>query len=296
MDLTQYLNQKVARINSYLEKIGPSTEAFPPTIHQAMAYSLYAGGKRLRPVLVIAAAEAVGGADEIVLPTACAIEMIHTYSLIHDDLPAMDNDDYRRGKPTNHKVFGEAIAILAGDGLLTKAFEVLGGNLQIAQIKPAIAMQVIVEIAVAAGSQGLIGGQTVDIESEGKEVEPSTLNYIHQHKTGKLFKASIRSGALLSGAEEKQLESLSCYADHFGLAFQITDDILNVEGSTLIMGKAIGTDVERKKATFPIMYGLTQSKKMAEEAIGQAISSIEWMGTSSQPLIQIALHLLRRKS
>jgi len=250
----------------------------------------------LRPVLVIAAAEAVGGNEEMVLPTACAIEMIHTYSLIHDDLPAMDNDDYRRGKLTSHKVFGEAIAILAGDGLLTKAFEVLGSNLHIIQIKPETAMQVIVEIAVAAGSQGLIGGQTVDIESEGKEIEPSRLKYVHEHKTGMLFKVAIRSGAILSGADERQLESLSCYADHFGLAFQITDDILNVEGSSLTMGKAVGSDALRKKATFPNMYGVTQSKKMAEEAIEQAICSIEWMGVSTRPLVLIAQHLLRRNS
>lgn len=294
MDLAHYLTQKVNRINSFLERVGPNPEAYPPAIHQAMAYSLYGGGKRLRPILVIAAAEAVGGNEETVLPTACAIEMIHTYSLIHDDLPAMDNDDYRRGKPTNHKVFGEATAILAGDGLLTKAFEVLGLNSQLCQIEPAVAMQVIIEIAVAAGIQGLIAGQTVDLESEGRQVDFSTLNFIHQHKTGKLFKAAIRSGALLGGAKEKQLESLSSYADHFGLAFQITDDILNVEGSNLKMGKAVGTDVLRKKATFPTMFGLPQSKKMAEEAITQAISSIEWMGTSSQPLIQIAFHLLRR--
>jgi geranylgeranyl diphosphate synthase type II len=296
MDLSQYIIQKTVKINFFLEKIGPDPEAFPPAIHQAMAYSLYVGGKRLRPLLVIAAAEAVGGTDETVLPTACAIEMIHTYSLIHDDLPAMDNDDFRRGKPTNHKVFGEALAILAGDGLLTKAFEVLGSNMQFPQIKPAVAMQVIVEIAAAAGSQGLIGGQTVDIQSEGKEISPDILHYIHQHKTGKLFKVSIRSGALLGGADEKQLTSLSCYADHFGLAFQITDDILNVEGSALTMGKAVGTDAARKKATFPMMYGLIQSKKMAEEAIEQAISSIAWMGANSQPLTKLALHLLRRNN
>jgi len=294
VDLPQYFNQKITKINACLEKIGPNPEAFPPLIHQAMAYSLYAEGKRLRPVLVIAAAEAVGGNEETVLPTACAIEIIHTYSLIHDDLPAMDNDDYRRGKPANHKVFGEAIAILAGDGLLTMAFEILGRSLQLTCIKPATALQIIVEIAVAAGSQGLIGGQAVDIESEGKEIELSRLKYVHEHKTGMLFKAGIRSGAILSEADERQIESLSRYADHFGLAFQITDDVLNVEGSCLAMGKAVGSDVFRKKATFPSMYGLAQSKKMAEEAIEQAIANIEWMGVSIRPLVQIAQHLLRR--
>ncbi|KKM11761.1 hypothetical protein SY88_07020 [Clostridiales bacterium PH28_bin88] len=294
MDLETYLSSRLALVNHALERLIPSGEAYPQVIHQAMRYSTFAGGKRLRPILTLAAAEAVGGDPERALPTACALEMIHTYSLIHDDLPAMDNDDFRRGIPTCHKAYGEAMAILAGDALLTRAFEVLSGNAELPGVSPEVALRVIREVAEAAGSLGLIAGQVVDIQSEGVPVSTETLRYIHEHKTGVLFKTAVRSGALISMASEKKLVALTDYAGYLGLAFQITDDILDVEGTIEKLGKSVGSDEKKLKATYPALFGLARSKELAGEAVAQAISSLEGLGAPAEPLREMARYLLAR--
>lgn len=232
-------------LNEYL----PAAEVYPSTIHEAMRYSVFAGGKRLRPILTIAAAEAVGGSMEQVMPVACALELIHTYSLVHDDLPAMDNDDFRRGRPTNHKVYGEAMAILVGDALLTQAFEVIAGTA--VKVSPDKVNQVTLEIARAAGSLGLIGGQVVDTLSEDQVIDGQVLEYIHRHKTGALFRVAVRAGAILSGASAEELAALTTYAEQMGLAFQIKDDLLDIEGDEAKIGKPVGSDVKNKKPPIP---------------------------------------------
>lgn len=281
-------------IDRELEKYLPGQEEEPPMIHRAMRYSIFAGGKRLRPILVMAAAAAVGGSTEKVMPTACALEMIHTYSLIHDDLPVMDNDDYRRGRLTSHKVFGEAVAVLAGDALLTGAFELIACNGDIEGIPPRAVNKVILEVAKASGSKGMIGGQVVDMENENKTVDADTLKYIHGHKTAALFRAAIRAGAILSGADDKQLVALTNYANHMGLAYQITDDILDVEGSQEILGKPIGSDEKRGKSTYPSLFGMQESKKLANEAVKMAISELNIFGAEADILRDIADYLLLR--
>lgn len=279
-------------VDSALDKYLPSEKEPPEIIHQAMRYSVFAGGKRLRPILVMAAAEAVGGSIESVMPAACAMEMIHTYSLIHDDLPAMDDDDFRRGRPTNHKVFGEAMAVLAGDALLTHAFSVLAGSLEFSD--PEKVSLVIGEIAHAAGTFGMVGGQVMDIQSEGQEATEDILRYIHTHKTGALFIASVRSGGILSGANSRQLEVLTDYARHLGLAFQITDDILDVAGDSATLGKTVGSDQRKKKVTFPALYGLEQARIMAGEESERAVEIVEELGSAALPLQQIIRYLASR--
>ncbi len=292
MDIQEYLQEKRILIDTALDQYLPPAEEKPSTIHQAMRYSIFAGGKRLRPVLVLASAEAVRGNSSAVMPAACAMEMIHTYSLIHDDLPAMDDDDYRRGKLTNHKVFGEAMAILAGDALLTHAFSVLsrcGEYVSSDRVNRAIA-----EIAGFAGTMGMVGGQVADLESQGNEIGLEDLEYIHRNKTGALFMASVRSGAILSGADEKQLEALTAYGQHLGLAFQITDDILDVTGDSTKMGKATGSDRRKEKATFPALYGLEESVRMAEEESRRAVLIADALGSSAKPLGLIVQFLVSR--
>jgi geranylgeranyl diphosphate synthase, type II len=240
-----------------------------------MRYSLFAGGKRVRPILAIAATEAVGGTAEDVLPMACALECIHTYSLIHDDLPALDNDDYRRGRLTNHKVFGEANAILAGDALLTFAFELMGDVRQWKQFMPARVVQVIHEVAHAIGTFGMIGGQVVDLQMEGQDVELPTLQYIHAHKTGALIRASVRSGAILGGGSPAEVEALTHYGTHVGLAFQIVDDILDVEGASAVLGKTAGKDAAAGKPTYPALYGLDESRRRAEASMARALEALD---------------------
>ena len=292
MNLTHYLQERKALIDAALDKFLPSQEDIPATIHQAMRYSVFAGGKRLRPILVMAAAEAVGGASANVLPAACALEMIHTYSLIHDDLPAMDDDDFRRGKPTNHKVFGEAMAVLAGDALLTHAFFVLS---RLSGSAPADKINLVMEeMAKASGTFGMVGGQVADLQSEGKEVSREELHYIHSHKTAALFIASVRSGGILSNASDRQLEILTAYARHLGLAFQIIDDILDITGDTITLGKTIGSDMRKKKATFPVLYGLEQSRIMAQEESERAVEIVEELGSGAQPLQYIVRYLVSR--
>ena len=259
-----------------------------------MLYSVLAGGKRLRPVLVIAAAEAVGGNRKDVLPFAVAAEYIHTYTLIHDDLPALDNDDLRRGKPTNHKVFGEAIAILAGDALLTQAFYLMTHSGLMGSIPPGKLLQAAHDMTGAIGTSGMIGGQVVDIESEGKPINAETLEYIHIHKTGRLIKACIRAGAILSQAGVDQLESLSSYGEQIGLAFQIVDDILDITADQSLLGKDIGSDAEKEKATYPALYGLDESKKKAEKLVEEGIACLEDFGEEAEPLRSIGRFFTQR--
>jgi len=258
-DLQEYLKQKTSLVDAELQKVLPSEETLPFSLHRAMRYSMFAGGKRIRPILVLAAAEAVGGDAAGAMPAACALEMIHTYSLIHDDLPAMDDDDFRRGRSTNHKVFGEATAILAGDALLTEAFILLSSS-QAKGLDASTVRRVISIIARAAGSQGMVGGQVVDMESEGKAIDMATLQYIHTRKTGALLLASIQSGALLGGADEAQFDALTRYGEATGLAFQVADDILDIVGDQAELGKDVGSDQARGKATYPALLGLAEAR------------------------------------
>ena len=266
--------------------------AYDETLEKAMEYSLMAGGKRLRPVLLMAAADAVGKDGAAFLTTGCAIEMIHTYSLIHDDLPAMDNDDYRRGKPTNHKVFGDGIAVLAGDALLTLAFEVM---LRQEGAAPETIVTVVSEMSRAAGPYGMVGGQVLDLEGEGRRLDLAALRKIHMGKTGALFCAAIRSGAILAGAKEEELAALTLYAERFGLAFQITDDILDVTGDEAAIGKPVGSDVRNEKATYVTLTSLEKAKKLAEDAVDEAVAALDIFGERAAFLRDLALFLLGRK-
>jgi len=293
MNLKEYLEEKRKIVDEALrEYFLDSKESLLRKLKDSMKYSLFAGGKRLRPILCIAGAEAVGGNYKDVLPVACALEFIHTYSLIHDDLPSMDNDDLRRGKPTNHKVFGEAVALLAGDGLLTDAFYIMTRHVN---TDPERLIKAINIISKAAGSSGMVGGQAVDIESEGKDVDISTLEFIHRHKTGALIRASVTSGAIIVGATEDQISSLSEYGMNIGLAFQIADDILNVVGDPKLLGKSVGSDKEKNKVTYPSILGLEESKRLEEELVSKAISCLEGFDSKADPLREIAKYIIERK-
>ncbi len=259
-----------------------------------MHYSLRAGGKRLRPVLVIAAAEAVGGDRKAVLPFAVAAELIHTYTLIHDDLPALDNDDLRRGKPANHKVFGEAVAILTGDALLTQAFILMTQSAGMKPVPPARLLDAAHEMATALGSAGMIGGQVVDLESEGKPIDAETLEYIHVHKTGFLIQACIRCGGILSQATPRQLSALSRFGAHVGLAFQIVDDILDITGNEKKIGKDMGGDLTKDKATYPSLYGLEESRRKAESLVEESVACLQEFDGRADPLRDIARFFVRR--
>jgi len=294
-DFNAAYNEKLHRVNNSLAEIMSTKKDCPGFLAEAMKYSLFAGGKRLRPVLVLAANELAGGNGAASMPLACALEMIHTYSLIHDDLPAMDDDDYRRGIPTNHKVFGEATAILAGDGLLNLAYEtMLDGCLKnpagISRYVRAAAI-----IAAAAGIEGMIGGQAADVASEGKDVEASVLSYIHKNKTGALITAALHAGAALECDDPAVLGAVVKYGKAIGLAFQITDDILDVEGDFENTGKSTGSDERRGKATFPARYGLEGSKKAARELIQQALEALAPFGEKGWFLARLAKSMLDRK-
>ena len=303
MDIKRYLQEKKEIVDSALEKYFPNRPAsagegvFPTSLHKAIQYSLFAGGKRIRPILSMAAFEAVGGKGGGILPFACALEMIHTYSLIHDDLPALDNDDYRRGKPTCHKVFGEAIGILAGDALLTEAFKLMTNRSvqKLSLHERGWVLDVIHEVADAAGLLGMVGGQVLDIESEGKEVDLPIVQYIHTHKTGALILVSVRAGAKFGGANKKTLEALTHYGEKIGLAFQIADDILNVEGKDERLGKKTGSDLSRRKATYPSLLGLEESKRRAKELVELAVNAIGSFGPEVEPLREIAWFILSRE-
>lgn len=268
------------------------TETIDKTLMDAMKYSLMSGGKRVRPILLMAAADAVNGNGNKFVTTASAIEMIHTYSLIHDDLPAMDNDDYRRGKLTNHKVYGEAMAILAGDALLTLAFEVM---LRQRGVNHASILFVIDEISKAIGTAGMVGGQALDILSEGKKLDLETLRKMHIGKTGALFRAAVKSGAILAGASSKQIEALGKYADSFGLVFQITDDILDVVGDEKTFGKPIGSDERNHKSTYVTLTSLEEAKRLANEAKDEAIENLSIFGAEANFLRELVQFLLVRK-
>ncbi len=289
-DLAGYLRAKQKLINSALEKSLQSSR-----MRDAMKYSLMASGKRIRPVLCLAATEAVGGNQYYALPAACALEMIHTYSLIHDDLPAMDNDNLRRGKPTCHIAFDEATAILAGDALLTMAFELLSSKKVVRTEHGAAWLDVIQIIARAAGHLGMIEGQMRDMQAEGKQLSLEELEKMHAFKTGKLIEAAVHTGALLGKGTAKQRENLIIYAKNIGLAYQVTDDILNVIGDPEVMGKAAGTDNHRKKSTYPSLLGINQSRELAQRLIDNALKSIDNFDKKSDPLRAIASYIIRRK-
>ncbi|APG26851.1 polyprenyl synthetase [Syntrophotalea acetylenivorans] len=294
MDLKNYLKDRRQRIDAALDQYLPAEDSLPERLHQAVRYSVFAGGKRLRPILMLAACEAVGGDTEKILPAACAMEMIHTYSLIHDDLPAMDDDDLRRGRPTCHKVYGEALAILAGDALLTEAFIQLSGmNGNTFQADDACRRATHI-IARCAGSRGMVGGQVVDMESEGKEINLPTLEYIHTHKTGALILASVQVGALLGGADEASYDALTRYAEASGLAFQVADDILDIIGDQDLLGKDVGSDEARGKATYPALLGLSVARNRARDLRDLALESLAGFGEAAEPLRQIAHYIVDR--
>jgi len=295
LDVHAYMKERTRAVDEALERSLPPETAPPETVHRAMRYSVFAGGKRLRPVLVIAGAEAVGGAMDDVMPTACAMELIHTYSLVHDDLPAMDDDDFRRGRPTSHKVFGDAMAILAGDGLLTLAFRLLAENLR-PGMDGRVLRDVLVEVAEAAGTGGMVGGQVADLEAEGRQVTPEALDYIHLHKTAALIRASIRSGAALCGATPAQLQALAVAGTSLGLAFQIVDDILDVTGTTEQLGKTAGKDQVQQKATYPAIHGLAASRARAEALMAEALGALQPFGPPAEPLRALGRFILDRKA
>ena len=286
MDIHKYLSETKQEVDRCLDRLLPAETETPATIHRAMRYSIFAGGKRVRPILIIAAGESLGGNRESLLALGAAVEMIHTYSLIHDDLPALDNDDLRRGVPTCHKVFGDAIAILAGDSLMTRCYQVLA---DLPGVTDAVRLAILREVARATGTiDGMIGGQVVDLESEGKPVEPPVLEYIHRSKTGALLTACTVCGALAAGARPAELEMLTGYGSKIGLAFQIVDDILDITTSSRELGKTAGKDEKVKKATYPALYGIETSRQKARQLISSSIEAIKDLGPAAEPLRGIA--------
>jgi len=330
-DIKTYLKEKRELIDSYL-KLYFATPSLPSVLHEAMRYSLFAGGKRIRPILALASYEACGRDPNDIIPQAAALELIHTYSLIHDDLPAMDNDDLRRGKPTNHKVFGEAMAILAGDALLTEAFSMLSntnpplhlftegekgglsgensppptpppsrgrdrvGGASDMKIKPSSLIKIIRDIAISAGAYGMVGGQAQDILSENTKPDIDTLHFIHLHKTAALITASVRMGLILADSDEDTLKALTSYGKNIGLAFQIIDDILDVEGNTKELGKSSGSDKKKKKMTYPSLLGIEGSRQKAQDLISEAINILRIFSSNADPLREIARYLIKRRS
>ncbi|NLP14795.1 MAG: polyprenyl synthetase family protein [Clostridium sp.] len=294
MNFKEQLGKYVDLVNEHLDKYVVEKELPEKSIYTSMRYSLLAGGKRLRPILSLAVCDMLGGRIEEVLPFACAVEMIHTYSLIHDDLPAMDNDDYRRGRLTNHKVYGESLAILAGDGLLNMAFEVLFESILKSKENQELKIRAAAVIAKAAGIEGMIAGQVIDLESENKKISADVLDRMHRHKTGALIKAPVVSAAVLCGADEDSIKKLECFAQNLGLAFQIKDDILDVEGSSEKLGKKVGSDTQKEKSTYVSLYGLEKSKKMLNEITEKAVMSLKYFGEKAVFLENLAKYLVNR--
>lgn len=303
MDFRVLMQERKTLIDKALDYYLPREEEYPQEIHRAMRYSVFAGGKRIRPLLTLLTAEIFTPNWKRALPAACSLELIHTYSLIHDDLPAMDDDEYRRGRLTSHKVFGEGMAILAGDALLTLAFELLTDNnkgpsefdsVYWQEVPPQTKLDVIFEIAGAAGVRGMIGGQVVDLASEGKKIDEQTLEYIEVHKTGALFKAAVRTGALLAQADKDSLRRLTVYSSLLGRAFQIVDDLLDVEGSEAKMGKARGADAKKEKATMVSLCGLAEAKSRRDQLYSQSIQELEYYGGKADQLKKITRFLLYR--
>ena len=291
MELKKIWQERSALVEKQLVKELNERDPLNKTLCESMKYSLMAGGKRLRPIMLMAAADAVGAKGTDYLTTGCAMEMIHTYSLIHDDLPAMDDDDYRRGKLTNHKVYGAGMATLAGDALLTLAFEVM---LRQQGVSAETLVQVVREISQAAGPDGMGGGQALDLESEGKQISMETMKKIHLGKTGALFRAAIRSGAILGGASEDELQALTVYADNFGLAFQITDDILDVIGDEKVIGKPVGSDEKNHKSTYVTLTSLEEAQRLAQEAVDTAVDALKIFGEEADFLRELVAYLMKR--
>jgi geranylgeranyl diphosphate synthase type II len=294
MDIKAYLSRKKGAVDAALDQLVPPAGTYPASVHEAMRYSLFAGGKRVRPILAVAAAEALGANTAGLLPIAGSLELIHTYSLIHDDLPAMDDDDLRRGRPTCHKVYGEAIAILAGDGLLNRAFEILSDSRRLKAITANRLLAIIREISTASGAFGMVGGQVVDMESEGRDVDFPTLEYIHTHKTGALIRASVRAGALYAKAGKRQFTALTHYGEMVGLAFQIADDILDITGKQEEIGKDVGSDLKKGKKTFPGFYGLEEARRRAVEVADRAVLSLKGFDRKADPLRELAKYIVNR--
>jgi len=307
MDIKNYLAETRKLVDQTLEKLLPAESETPATIHRAMRHSMFAGGKRLRPVLVLASGECLGGGRDTLLHLGAAIEMMHTYSLIHDDLPALDNDDLRRGVPTCHKVFGDAIAILAGDALMTRCYQVLTELpdalmtrcyqvlTELPGVTDSVRIRIIGELAYATGTvRGMIGGQVADIESEGKPVDALTLEYIHHSKTGALLSACVRAGALAAGSGDAELETMTRFGNKLGLVFQIVDDILDVTASSETLGKTTGKDEKAKKATYPALYGVDVSRQKARDLVDGALSDIKGFGVEAEILRELARYFINR--
>lgn len=292
--LQQYLSEKRALVERALHTYLPPLDTFPPLLHESMHYSIFSGGKRLRPILVLMAAELCEKASEDVLFAAAALEMIHTYSLIHDDLPAMDNDDLRRGQPTTHKQYGEAIAILAGDALLTLAFQVITDPRHLAVCSPETILRATYELSTAAGAIGMVGGQMLDIDAEQRTISAKELETIHRLKTGKLLTVSLRVGAILSEASQETIKALTLYGERIGLAFQIVDDILDIEGDEAQLGKSVQSDVTNQKSTYPSVFGLAESKAIAANLVQQARTALDLFGERADYLRQLAHYILSR--
>lgn len=297
--IQQYLNEQRVRVDAELNRLLPAAEAYPPSIHRAMRHSVFAGGKRLRPILCVESGRLFGGNEESLLCLGGALELIHTYSLIHDDLPAIDNDDLRRGKPTCHRAFGEATAILAGDALLTLAFEVLSmpGPSGVGGLEDTRKLRVIHEVSRAIGTRnGMVGGQVVDIEATGEKAGDATLDYIHSSKTGALIRAAVRSGAIQADAPETDLALVTSYAEKVGLAFQIADDLLDVNGSSESLGKTPGKDGRENKLTYPALHGVEESARVAQRLVHEAREALDSFGARAQRLREIAEYLIARNS
>lgn len=294
MNFKEELKNRVANIEDLLNDYMPKVEGYQKTIFDSMNYSLKAGGKRLRPILTLEACKLVGGNEKDAYPFAVAIEMIHTYSLIHDDLPALDNDDLRRGRKTNHKVYGEAMAILAGDGLLNYAYEIMLRE-SLSKGEPEKYLKAINEIAKASGIYGMIGGQVVDIESEGKSIDMEKLDFIHMNKTAAIIIGCMRAGAIIGGASEEELENVTKYAKNIGLSFQIVDDILDIVGDEAKLGKKVGSDIDNEKSTYPSLIGLEKSKETANKLIEEAKMSIDYINKDSEFLNNLADYIVDRE-
>jgi geranylgeranyl diphosphate synthase, type II len=293
MNLPAFFEEDRAAVDAALDQLMPAENAAPASIHTAMRYSVQAGGKRVRPILCLEAARIFSADITAVLPVACALEFIHTYSLIHDDLPALDNDDLRRGKPTCHKKFGEAAAILAGDALLTLAFETLAN----APIEPSRRVAILSDVAASAGTvNGMVGGQVADLEAEGRAIGPADLEYIHRSKTAALIRAAVVSGAIAGGADEENVSRLRRFGETIGWAFQVVDDILDVEETSATLGKTAGKDAAQKKATYPALHGLEQSRKFAQELEAGAMSELAPYGSRATRLRELAELIVHRRA
>lgn len=295
MDLKAYLTERRDMVDRALDAGLPESQGLESEVVKAMRYSLFAGGKRLRPILCLAGCGALGGSEEAALPVACALEMIHTYSLIHDDLPLMDDDDFRRGRPTNHKVFGEAVAVLAGDALLTEAFAFMVSEKTTSRVPLEVVVRVVDLIALATGYRGMVGGQAVDIRSQGKKADFATVDFIHRKKTAALITASVLCGGLVGGGDEQQLKALHSYGENIGLAFQISDDILDIEGESDRVGKGVGKDELLGKVTFPGVVGLAKSKEVRVRLLDTALESLSSFDDRAEPLREIARYIVERK-